>query len=89
MISTISLSIKGNIVVYTTPDFNSAFLLQNQAIFASVLPDLVKLQGGESWYKIVIHGIPIREFNSKEGMDLIVEEIKTFNKGLTPIGRLY
>jgi len=89
VVSTISLSLRGNIVVYTTPDFNSEFLQQNQAILASVFPNLIKIQGGEAWYKVLIHSIPIADFDNEEGMDLIVEEIKTFNKGLTPIGRPY
>jgi hypothetical protein len=89
VISTVSLSFKGNIVVYTTPDFNSAFLIQNRTVFESILPDLIKIQGGESWYKVVIYRIPIREFSTELGIDLVVDEIKTFNKGLTPIGRPY
>ena len=37
----------------------------------------------------MVHGIPIYDFNTEQGMALIVEEIKTFNKGLTPIGTPY
>src|ERR1700709_2094088 len=89
VISTVSLSIRGNIVVNTTPEFNSEFLLQNETIIKGVFPFLTSLKKGESWYKVAIHGIPIRDFNTEEGMDLIISEIKTFNKGLSPIGRLY
>ncbi|PMD58875.1 uncharacterized protein K444DRAFT_724609, partial [Hyaloscypha bicolor E] len=38
VISTVSLSSKGNIIVNTTPEFNSDFLVQNQAIIKGVLP---------------------------------------------------
>jgi hypothetical protein len=89
VVSTVSLSIRGNIVVNTTPEFNSEFLLQNETIIKGVFPFLTGLKKGESWYKVAIHGIPIRDFNTEEGMDLIISEIKTFNKGLTPIGRPY
>ena len=89
VVSIVSLSIRGNIVVNTTPEFNSEFLLQNETIIKGVFPFLTSLKKGESWYKVAIHGIPIRDFNTEEGMDLIISEIKTFNKGLSPIGRPY
>jgi hypothetical protein len=41
------------------------------------------------WFKVAVHGIPIQDFNTHQGMALIVEEIKTFNKGFTPIGSPY
>jgi hypothetical protein len=43
----------------------------------------------EPWHKVVLHGVPTADFNTLEGMALIVEEIKTFNKGLTPIRTPY
>jgi hypothetical protein len=33
--------------------------------------------------------IPIIDFDTPTGMELVVDEIKTFNKGLTPIGTPY
>ena len=38
---------------------------------------------------MVIHGLLLREFDTKDRMDLVVFKIKTFNKGLEPIGRPY
>jgi hypothetical protein len=89
VITTASLSLRGNIIVNTTPEFNSDFLVENEATIKGVFPYLVGLKKGEPWYKVAIHNIPFREFDNKEGMDLILSEIKTFNKGLTPIGRPY
>jgi hypothetical protein len=89
VISTVSLSSKGNIIVNTTPEFNSDFLVQNEATIKGVLPLVKSIQKGEPWYKVIIHGIPIREFDTPEGMDLVLEEIKIFNKGLEPIGQPY
>jgi hypothetical protein len=89
VISTVSLSSKGNIIVNTTPEFNSDFLVQNEATIKGVLPLVTSVQKGEPWYKVIIHGLPIREFDTDEGMDLVLEEIKTFNKGLEPIGQPY
>ena len=85
VISMVSLSLKGNIIVNTTPEFNSDFLVQNEATIKGVLPLVTSIQKGEPWYKVIIHGLPIREFDTDEGMDLVLEEIKTFNKGLEPI----
>ncbi|PMD65270.1 uncharacterized protein K444DRAFT_519378, partial [Hyaloscypha bicolor E] len=79
VISIVSLFSKGNIIVNTTPEFNSDFLVQNQAIIKGVL----------SLYKVIIYGLPIHEFNIPEGIDLVLEEIKTFNKGLEPISQPY
>jgi hypothetical protein len=38
---------------------------------------------------VLIYGLPLREFDTEKGIDLIVSEIKTFNKGLKPIGYPY
>ncbi|PMD65267.1 uncharacterized protein K444DRAFT_499792, partial [Hyaloscypha bicolor E] len=61
VISIVSLSSKGNIIVNTTPEFNSDFLVQNIEIIKGVLPLVKSIQKGEPWYKVIIHGIPIRE----------------------------
>ena len=42
VISIVSLSSKGNIIVNTTPEFNSDFLVQNKAIIKGVLPLVTK-----------------------------------------------
>ena len=89
VISTVSLSIKGNIVVYTTPEFNADFLIEKKAIIKGVLPLVKDLQKGEPWHKVIIHNLPIQEFNTSDGMDLVISEIRTFNKGLFPIGQPY
>ena len=54
-----------------------------------MFPFLTSLKKGESWYKVTIYSISIRDFNIEEGIDLIISKIKTFNKGLSPIGCLY
>jgi len=42
-----------------------------------------------NWHKVLIHGAPTSVFNTEGGMDLIVDEIKTFNQGLEPVGVPY
>jgi hypothetical protein len=89
VISTASLSLKGNIIVNTTQEFNADFLIKNEATIKEVLPLVASLKKGEPWYKVAIYGLPIREFDTDGGMNLVKEEIQTFNKGLTPIGNPY
>ena len=72
----------------TTPIFNADFLLDKKSIWADLVPFKKALKPME-WFKIAIHGIPIQDFNTDQGMALIVEEIKTFNKGFTLIGSPY
>ena len=40
-------------------------------------------------YKVALYRILIAPFNNPEGMDLLINEIKIFNKGLNPISKLY
>ncbi len=92
VVSMVSLSIRGNLVVTTTPSFDIDFLIKNEGIVRKALPLLTLIKKGEPWYKVAIHGIPIREFTTTEGKldsELVAEEIRTFNKGLTPIGQSY
>jgi hypothetical protein len=89
VISIITLLIKGNIYITIIFDFNANFLIEYEDIIKGVLPLVISLKKGEPWYKVLIYGLPLREFDTEKGIDLIVSEIKTFNKGLEPIGRPY
>jgi hypothetical protein len=84
----VARSFNGHIIVTTTPTFNADFLLEKRDIWENIIP-FKKVQKPQKWYKVAIHGIPIEDFNNEQGMSLIVDEIKTFNKGLTPIGSPY
>ena len=44
VISTVSLSQKGNIIVTTTPEFNTKFLIKKEVIIKEVLPLINSLQ---------------------------------------------
>lgn len=73
----------------TTPDYNADFLLEHRAIWETITPFSLA-QKDQPWYKVVLYGIPIAEFNNgPSSIDLIKEEITTFNKGYTPIGNPY
>jgi hypothetical protein len=88
VVNTISRTRSNNIVVTTTSSFSAAYLLEKKPIWEKVLP-FKSAQIDETWYKVVVHGIPIRDFDTPKGMELVVDEITTFNQGLKPIGTPY
>jgi hypothetical protein len=77
-----------NIVITTTPTFTSSFLIKKKDIWSGIIP-YASIQKDESWYKVILHGIPTADFNTPEGMQLVLDEIRTFNKGYQPIGTPY
>ena len=88
VVATVSKSLGQNLVVTTTSAFSADFLLEKQAIWQHIVP-FKTAQKDEPWHKVVLHGIPTADFNTPEGMALVIEEIQTFNKGLKPIGTPY
>ena len=88
VVATVSKTLGQNIVVSTTSQFSADYLLENQSIWEHLVPFKLA-QKDEPWHKVVLHGIPTADFNNAEGMALIIDEIKTFNKGLLPIGTPY
>jgi hypothetical protein len=88
VVTTVSKSLSQNIIVTTTSPFSAQFLLDQQSIWEHLLP-FKSAQLDEPWHKVVLHGLPTADFNTPYGMDLVVDEIKTFNKGLNPIGTPY
>jgi hypothetical protein len=88
VVATIAKSLGQNIVVTTTDAFSAEYLLEKRAIWEHVYP-FTSAQKDEPWHKVIVHGIPTLDFNTPTGMDLITDEIKTFNKGFTPIGTPY
>jgi hypothetical protein len=62
--------------------------LEKKDIWQSIL-SFKSAQKDESWYKVAIHGISTRDFNTPSGMQLVVDEITTFNQGFKPIGTPY
>jgi hypothetical protein len=88
VVATVTKSLGQNIVVTTTSAFSAEFLLENRSIWEQVIP-FQSIQRDQPWYKVVLHGIPIRDFDNAQGMALVHEEIKTFNKGFNPVGTSY
>lgn len=88
VVALVSKSLGQNLVVTTTSAFSADFLLEKQAIWEHVIP-FETAQKDEPWHKVALHGVPTPDFNKPEGMALVIEEIRTFNKGLKPIGSPY
>jgi len=88
VVATVSRTLGQNIVVTTTSQFSADYLLEHQPIWEHLV--LFKLaQKDEPWHKVVIHGILVADFNNLKGIDLIIDEIKTFNNSLLPISIPY
>ena len=88
VVNTISRTQSSNIVVTTTSSFSADYLLEKKEIWQAILP-FKSAQKDESWHKVAIHGIPTRDFDIPSGMQLVVDEITTFNQGFKPIGTPY
>jgi hypothetical protein len=67
--------------VFTTSEGTAEDLLKHQHVW-SLLFDFTEIKKDEKWYKIVAHGIPTAFFNIKEGMQLVKDEVETFNKDI-------
>lgn len=85
VIRSISKTMAENIVLITTDGFSSQFLLDHKSIWEGIIPHK-EAKRDQNYYKVAIHGVPISDFNSSDGLALIKSEIVTFNKGLNPIG---
>ena len=68
--------------------FIGAYLLKKKSVWDSIVPCKEAMKD-EPWNKVVLYSVPIEDFDTPEGMDLVLDEIKTFNKGLNPIGTPY
>ena len=88
VVTSVTKSLTQNIVVTTTSSYTADFLLEKRALWEHLVA-FKTAQKDEAWHKVILHGIPIADFDNPEGMALVVEEIKTFNKGFTPIGTPY
>ena len=80
MVATVSMSqSKSNIVITTMPEMTAEDLLKHQKIWQHTL-DFTKIKKDEQWYKVVAHGISTAIFNNPNGMQLVKDEIETFNQ---------
>lgn len=77
-----------NIVITTTEEYNADFLIEKKEIWQGLVP-FVAMQKDQTWFKVVAHGVPLADFDHDQGMEMMIDEVTTFNKGLKPIGTPY
>ena len=77
-----------NIVLTTTLSFTVNFLVESKLIWKTIVLH-TRFQKDQSWFKVIAHNILTINFNCSEEMNMIVKEIKTFNKDFIPISKLY
>jgi hypothetical protein len=85
VIASVTKSTGGNLVLTSTKDFSADFIIEKETIWGSIIPSYKSAQKDEPWHKVILYGIPIADFDTPYRMDLIIEEIKTFNKELNLI----
>jgi hypothetical protein len=87
VIASVTKSAKQNIVITTTPKFNGKYLLEHKNIWENIT-DFDSALLIESWHKVAVHNIPTL-YASGDGLEVIKNEIETFNKGLKVVGNPY
>lgn len=87
VVKLVEKSLGGNIVLTTTPQFSAAFLVEKEALWKPAV-QYKAIQVDEPWYKVIVHGLSLTEFNIPEGMNLLKREIYNFN-GLEVVGTPY
>jgi hypothetical protein len=87
VITSVKASKRENIVLTTTPTFNSQYLLEHREIWKHLVmfKEALLIQ---PWFKVAIHGIPT-SFRTNKDLAILKEEIPTFNNGLKIVGNLY
>lgn len=86
VVATVSKSFLGtSIILTTTEQFSAEFLTQNRAIWEPYFK-FRNATKDTTWSKVVIHKIPLDIFGHEEGLDLLEDEIRTFN-GLNPVSK--
>ena len=65
------------------PDFTADFLIQKKAVWRELVDKIArKVEKDIHWNRVVIHGVSIQSFSTDEGLNMLQNEIKTFNPQL-------
>lgn len=91
VLSGVTISPRGNLVLTATDGLTAKFLIENKAVINSVTPTASVVEN-RSWFKVAVHGVPTADvlaLSRDDFTDAVKDEIKTFNKGLSPIGAPY
>nr|POE44872.1 hypothetical protein CFP56_78952 [Quercus suber] len=77
LVTAVLKSQRNNLVLNCFSEKAKEFISKNMDILQKAHPD--RIITDKSWFKVVIHGIPTREFNNQRGPGLIQEELEIFN----------
>ncbi|KAI1007265.1 hypothetical protein K3495_g951 [Podosphaera aphanis] len=88
VVAVVSQTRKEKIALVTTGPYSADYLLEKLDIWKNIAPHQLAMKD-ESWYKVIIHGIPTTEFETIENLSTISEDKSTFNLGLKFIGQPY
>ncbi len=80
LVATVALSQSAkSVVITTTQDSSAEHLLSLQKKWQHLLP-FKAIKKDEKWFKVVAHGLSTTVFNTAEGLQLLKDEVETFNK---------
>jgi len=84
VVATVTKSFTGlSIIITTMPGFTADFLIQKEAVWGELVSKIArKVEKDIHWSRIVVHGVPIEPFSADEGLNLLKEEIETYNPQL-------
>ena len=87
VVKEVSVSRKNNLIITITEGYSGEFLLQQINTWQNQL-QVKKAQPIEAWTKVVVHGVPTT-FEGAESLQVLHNEIPTYNKGQTIVGNPY
>ncbi len=61
------------------PNFSVKYLVEKKEVWKNIIPHQ-KIYVDEKWVKIVIYIVLIRSFSTDDGLYLLGQKIKTFNR---------
>jgi hypothetical protein len=81
VVNTLSLSLSKNLIITTTENFSARFMLDH----INVWRELITFREAKEdilYHQVIVHGIPIADYNTENGMEDLTEEIYTYNSHL-------
>lgn len=67
-----------SLVITTMEDFSASYLVEKKSIWESYIP-FSKYMYDKEWARLVVHLVPTSPFNHPEGLEMLKDEIETFN----------
>ena len=78
MVAGVTKTVNNNLVLTTNKGYNTDKLLEHSAKWRPLI-HYQSAQKDQNWHKVVVHGVPIQEFEGPEGIQSLKDDIQTFN----------